>query len=76
MHELGIIMNVVKKVERVARENNVTTIETLVLQVGELSPVIPSFIEACYPAAIDGTLLEKTCLETVAANNAKKSSIS
>lgn len=62
MHELGIMFNVVRSVERFARENNVTKIDTLVLQVGELSPVVPQYIEACYPAAVDGTLLQDTKL--------------
>lgn len=63
LHELGIMINVVRSVENFAKENGITVIDTLVLQVGELSPVIPRFIEACYPAAKDGTMLENTKLE-------------
>ncbi len=58
MHELGILFNVVRTVEDFARKNEVTRIAALVLQVGELSPVVPHYLEACYPAAVDGTLLE------------------
>jgi hydrogenase nickel incorporation protein HypA/HybF len=60
MHELGIMFNVVRSVEGFARQNGVTNIAALVLQVGELSPVVPQYIEACYPAAVDGTLLQDT----------------
>ena len=63
MHELGIMMNVIATVEKIARENNVEQVETLVLQVGELSPVVPHYLHACFPAAVDGTLLEKTELK-------------
>ena len=63
MHELGIMFNVVRSVEKVALENGVTKIDTLVLQVGQLSPVVPHYIEACYPAAVDGTMLENTKLK-------------
>ncbi|MFV0352104.1 MAG: hydrogenase maturation nickel metallochaperone HypA [Oscillospiraceae bacterium] len=63
MHELGIMYHIVEQVLRVAEENKVTEIDTLVLQVGELSSVIPKYLHACYPAAVDGTLLEKTKLE-------------
>ena len=35
----------------------------LVLQVGEESPVVPHYLEACYPAAVDGTLMEETKLK-------------
>ena len=63
MHELGIMFNVVRSVESFARQNGVEKIDTLVLQIGELSPVVPQYIEACYPAAVDGTLLQETKLK-------------
>jgi hydrogenase nickel incorporation protein HypA/HybF len=63
VHELGIMFNVIRSVENFAQKNGVTKIDTLVLQVGELSPVVPQYIEACYPAAVDGTLLQETKLK-------------
>jgi len=63
MHELGVVFEVVKTVERFAEKNSVKKIETLVLQIGELSSMIPKYIESCYPAAVDGTLLESTELK-------------
>ncbi len=63
MHEVGVMIEVVKVVENFARDNGVTKIEKLVLQIGELSSMIPRYIEACYPAAIDGTMLQDTKLE-------------
>lgn len=63
MHEIGVMIEVVKTVENFAKQNGVTKIQTLVLQIGELSTVVPRYIEACYPAAIGGTLLENTELK-------------
>ena len=63
MHELGIMYEVVKTVSGFAQRNGVTKIDTLVLQIGELSPVVPRYIQECYPAAIDGTLLQDTKLK-------------
>ncbi len=63
MHELGIVIEIVNTVEKLAREQNLTRIDTLVLQVGELSTVVPQYIRACYPAAVDGTMMENTKLE-------------
>ena len=60
MHEIGIMIEVVRTVEKIAKNNGVTKIQTLVLQIGELSSTIPRYIEACYPAAIEGTLLQET----------------
>ena len=63
LHELGIMFNIIRTVEDFAKTNGVTAIDTLVLQVGELSPVVPHYIEACYPAAVDGTMLQETKLK-------------
>lgn len=63
MHELGVLYEVVKKVEDVAQKNQLSKIDTVVLQIGELSSMIPRYIEACYPAAVDGTLLQETKLK-------------
>ncbi len=63
MHELGIMFNIVRSVEDFAAKNQVTRVDTLVLQVGDQSPVVPHYLEACYPAAVDGTLLEETKLK-------------
>lgn len=63
MHELGIMLEIIKTVESFARQNGVTKIDTLVLQIGELAPVVREFIRQCYPAAADGTLLQDTKLK-------------
>jgi hydrogenase nickel incorporation protein HypA/HybF len=63
MHELGVVIHVIKSVEDFARSNNVSKIDTLVLQVGELSAMIPRYIEACYPAAVEGTMLQGSKLK-------------
>lgn len=63
MHELGIVYHVADTVIAFAKKNAVTRIDTLVLQIGELSPVVPRYIEACYPAAVDGTILQDTKLQ-------------
>ena len=63
MHEVGVLIEVVNKVEDIAKLNGLTKIDTLVLQIGELSSMIPRYIEACYPAAVDGTLLQDTKLK-------------
>ncbi len=63
MHELGVVMEVVKTVQRFAKENGVTQIDTIVLQIGELSSMIPRYVHECYPAAVDGTELDQTKLK-------------
>ncbi|WP_040327408.1 hydrogenase maturation nickel metallochaperone HypA [Clostridium ihumii] len=63
MHEVGVLLQVVKTVEKFAKVNNISNIDTLVIQIGELSSMVPRYVKACYPAAVDGTLLENTKLE-------------
>lgn len=63
MHELGIMIEIVKTVEEVARANRVTRVDALVLQIGRQAPVVPAYIRSCFPAAVDGTLLADARLE-------------
>lgn len=63
MHELGIMYHIVEKVLKAVEINQLSEVEAIVLQVGELSSVIPRYLHACFPAATDGTLLENTKLE-------------
>ena len=57
------MIEIIKTVENFAKINEVTKIDTLVLQIGELSSMIPRYIEACYPAAVEGTVLQDTKLK-------------
>ena len=63
MHELGVVIEIIKTVENFAQKNGLKKIDTLVLQIGELSSMIPRYIEALYPAAVQGTLLQETELK-------------
>ena len=63
MHEIGVLFEVVKSVEHFARENEVEKIQTLVLQIGELSSMIPKYMHSLYPAAIEGTILQGSTLD-------------
>lgn len=63
MHELGVVIEVVKTVQNVVQKNDLSHVESIVLQIGELSSMIPSYVRECYPAAVDGTNLEETELK-------------
>jgi hydrogenase nickel incorporation protein HypA/HybF len=53
MHELGIVFEIIKTVEKLAVEQNLDEIDTIVLEVGELCSIVPMYLEECFPAAID-----------------------
>lgn len=63
MHELGIVYEIAKTVENVVAQNRLSKVDAIILQIGELSTVIPKYIRDCYPAAVDGTMLEETELK-------------
>ncbi len=65
MHELGIVYQIIKVVDQFARENGVTEVDKIVLEIGQLSGAIPKFIKECYPAAVDGTAYESAKLEII-----------
>ncbi len=71
MHELGIVFSIANQIEMLAVENNLTKVLSITLQVGEISTVVPDFLQKCYPAAVDKSeLLHDTELkiEMVPAN--------
>lgn len=63
MHELGILSSMLSTLDDIMVEEKLTKIEKIVLQVGEISGVVPSFIEECYPAAVYKTKYEDMKLE-------------
>lgn len=63
MHELGIVIQIVKQMEAYMEEHKISKIETLVLQVGELSGVYPKYLEDVYPIAVEESKLAETKLE-------------
>ena len=48
MHELGVVFHVIKALENTAAENNVTKINKVTLQLGEVSTVIPHYLLDCW----------------------------
>lgn len=63
MHELGIISAMLRTIEDIAKKEGLVNVEKIVIQVGQLSGAVPSYMEDCYPAAVYKTFFEKTKLE-------------
>lgn len=62
MHEIGIVRSMCKTVLDYAKENNVQSITEIVCNIGELSLVVPKYIEELYPVVIKDTPLQDTKL--------------
>ena len=64
MHELGVVFSVVRQVETVCMEIAVTKVNKVVLELGEVSTVIPAYLVDCWQWAIKRTqILQETELE-------------
>jgi len=63
MHELGLTRNIVDTIQEVVRKNNVQEVVKVVLEIGQISGVMPEAIEFCFFVCAKGTVLEKAHLE-------------
>ena len=52
MHELGVVFHCIKQINGIAEENNVKKINSVTMQIGEVSTVIPHYFEDCWNWAI------------------------
>lgn len=62
MHEIGILRQLVRTVTDFAAENGVSEIREVVVDCGELSLVIPEYLEELYPVAARDSILENARL--------------
>lgn len=66
MHELGLVVHVIDRVERAARENGAGKVTRLTLEVGEVSSVVPGYFSDCFEwAKRKSELLQDAELELV-----------
>ena len=48
MHELGVVFYVVRNVKKEAKENAVEQVETVTLEIGEVSGVVHELLTDCF----------------------------
>jgi hydrogenase nickel incorporation protein HypA/HybF len=63
MHEIGIMTSVCEVILKTMEAHKVTKVETVVLQVGELTGIVPSYLSDCYAFACHKTAIEGSRLE-------------
>jgi hydrogenase nickel incorporation protein HypA/HybF len=61
MHELGIVFYIIRDVKETAEENGVAHVSTVVMNIGEVSTVIPEYLTDCWRWAADKEELLKGC---------------
>lgn len=65
MHELGVLNSMIHTIERIIKEQELTEVKKLVIEVGELSGIVPRYLEQSWPAAAYKTFMESTELELI-----------
>ena len=63
MHELGLTQNIVDTIQMHAKKNNVQEVVKMVLEIGQISGVVPEALEFCFGVCTKGTALEGAQLE-------------
>lgn len=48
MHELGIIVHITKTLQNVAKENHLSEIGSVTLEIGEVSTIVPDYLTDCW----------------------------
>lgn len=48
MHELGIIVHITKTLQNVAKENNLSEIGSVTLEIGEVSTIVTDYLTDCW----------------------------
>ena len=61
MHELGVVFHVIDNIKEVAEENQLTKVESVTLQLGKVSAVVPALLKDCWKWAVDREELMKGC---------------
>ena len=60
MHELGICDAMLKMVRGIMKDEELTEITRITVEVGSLSGVVPAYLADCWVAVTDGTELQET----------------
>jgi len=61
MHELGIVFYIIRDVKEAAREHGVEHVNAVVMNIGEVSTVIPDYLTDCWRWAAGKEDLLKGC---------------
>ena len=61
MHELGIVFYIIRDVKKAALENAVEHVNAVVMNIGEVSTIVPEYLQDCWRWAADKEEMLKGC---------------
>lgn len=59
MHELGIVFHIIDSIEEIGKENQLSEVASVTLEIGEVSGVVESYLKDCWKWAVKKTELLK-----------------
>ena len=62
MHEIGVVKEMLRTIDGYCEENNIDAVEEIVVDCGELSLVVPDYVNEIYPVVTEGTKYKDTKL--------------
>ena len=72
MHELALCDAMLKMIRQVVEDEQLEGVNSITVEVGSLSGVVPKFIEDCWEAVIDGTEFADTAIKVESLNGIAK----
>jgi len=63
MHELGLMQSIVDTIHDHVKDNHVQKVVKVILEIGNMSGVVPEALEFCFSLCTKGTVLEEAQLE-------------
>ncbi|MBR1872233.1 MAG: hydrogenase maturation nickel metallochaperone HypA [Bacteroidales bacterium] len=61
MHELGIVFYIIRDVKEAAQANGVGHVDAVVMDIGEVSTIIPDYLQDCWRWAADKEDMLRGC---------------
>ena len=61
MHELGIVFYIIRDVKKAAEENGVKKVAAVVMSIGEVSTIVPEYLQDCWRWAADKEEMLRGC---------------
>jgi len=61
MHELGIVFYIIRDVKQAAQEHGVSHVNAVVMNIGEVSTIVPEYLTDCWRWAADKEEILKGC---------------
>lgn len=61
MHELGIVFYIIRDVKKAAEEHGVSHVKAVVMDIGEVSTIVPEYLTDCWRWAADKEEMLRGC---------------